>query len=250
MIDTIMMIIRITGMNRPIDIKLTFTVSPSLDVAGFNILSQEIREGHSLYPNFVKFQERIGTIESNLILGDSNTELQKKVQGFYSSHLNEITEHCQKTSAQWNFCKDKFLNICDKLFSNKAFVETKDITAYPSLWNVYIHQITQRALSFPLAHDSLDEDESIYVVLHELLHLFFYQYAETEPSLNKRPDLWDIAEIFNSIVLNQNRFKVFYPKHTVTTYPSHLRIINKIKDSALKENDSANIIIEKIIEHI
>lgn len=234
---------------RPTDTKLTFTMSPDLDIMGFREISSEITVGHPLYTQFVEALVRINIPISNTGLNKmQKEELQKNVKEFYSSHAQEIEKHCEQTRKHWSNCKDQFLRACDELFSHKSFMEVTEFIAYPTLWKVYIQQIKQHSISFPLAVDAHDHDEAIYVVLHELLHAFFYQYAEVMPSLKNKDNLWDIAELFNSIVLNQPKFKKFYPAHMVTIYPVHEKVIEEIVASG--NNDDADFIIAQIIKYL
>lgn len=234
-------------MCRPTEMKLAFAVSSDLDIMGFYEISSEIVENHPLYTQLVGALTRINiSIQSTGLENVKNEELQKQVTEFYVEHMIEIKKHCEQTHEQWDKCKNSFLDTCDELFSNKAFIEVAEFTAYPTLWRVYIQQMKQHAISFPLAVDMHDKDEAIYIIMHELLHTFFYQYAETVPSLRSRDDLWDIAEIFNSIVLNQMRFRIFYPSHTITIYPTHSNILKKITASGVSENDCADFIITRI----
>lgn len=238
-------------MRRIIDAELAFVVSPDLDIMGFYEISHEIVADHPLYAQLVGALTRINISIPSTGLGNlKKEELQKQVNEFYVEHLLEIKEHCEQTYEQWNKCENSFLHTCDELFSNKAFIEVAEFTAYPTLWKVYIQQMKQHAISFPLVADMHDKDEAIYIVMHELLHTFFYQYAETVPSLRSRDDLWDIAEIFNSIVLNQMRFRIFYPSHTITIYPTHSNILKEITASGVSENDCVELIITQISNHL
>lgn len=236
---------------RPIDTKLTFTISSDLDIMGFRKISSEMTESHPLYAQFVEALVRINILIPHIGLNSGQKEeLQKNVKKFYITHAQEIEKHCQQMRKQWSNCKDQFLRDCDELFSHKAFMKVTEFTAYPTLWKVYIQQIKQHAISFPLAMDAHDPDEAIYVVLHELLHAFFYQYAEGMSSLKNKDDLWDIAEIFNSMVLNQPKFKKFYPAHKVTIYPIHRNVIEEIIVSSINDNDDADFIVAQIIKHL
>lgn len=238
-------------MRKLTDVQLTFTVSPDLDIAGFQELSSEIAESHPLYTQFMESLSRINvSIPNTGLQGISKKELQKQVGEFYFVHAKDIEAHCEQTRGYWNQYGNQFLGTCDEMFSRRAFAEVVEFTVYPSLWRVYIQQMKHSAISFPLAGDVHDPDEALYVVLHELLHAFFYQYVSTIPNLRNREDLWDIAEIFNSIVMNQDRFKKFYPSHTIASYPMHDKIIKEITASGIGDNDSAELTITQISNHL
>lgn len=232
----------------PKDVNLTFTVSPDLDIMGFYKISSEVNEGHPLYPQFVEALTRINiSIPSTGLHKIQKEEIQRQVLKFYTTKAQNIERHCEQTHKQWVQCKSQFLDTCNALFSHKVFIEDTEFIAYSTLWRVCIQQIEQHAFSFPFVEDTHDSHEALYVVIHELLHVFFYQYANTVSDLKNRGDLWDIAEIFNGIVLSQNNFNVFYPSHTVTTYPAHKDVIKKIIVSGINDSDNADTIIARII---
>lgn len=238
-------------MRKLTDVRLVFTVSPELDIAGFYDISHEIGVEHPLYTQLIMALERISvSIPKTGLYEIKKEELEKQTKEFYSVHAHDVEKHCEQMHKHWNQYKNQFLHTCEELFSSETFMEVTEFTAYPTLWKVYIQQIEQCAISFPLATDMHDKDEAIYIVIHELLHAFFYQYVETVSNLQSRNDLWDIAEIFNSIVLNQARFKIFYPSHTVTAYPAHSDIIKMITRSDINDNDNAKLVIERIINYL
>jgi len=185
-------------MRKLIDVQLTFIISPDLDIAGFQELSSEINESHPLYTQLTEALARVNiSIPDVGLHGVQKEELQKQVGGFYVAHAQGIEKHCRQINGYWDQHGNDFLRTCDELFSRNAFMEVTEFIAYPTLWRVYIQQMKHSAISFPLSEDVHGSDEALYVVMHELLHAFFYQYVNTMPNLRNRVDLWDIAEIFN-----------------------------------------------------
>lgn len=217
---------------------------------GFYIVRTYIKKGHPLYAQFINSFNRIIPNISGVSLNNINkNELKERISLFYASHIKEIESHCAQTLEQWNLNRDSFLQECENLFLNKRFINSAVWTIYPTVWQVYIQNIKRKAVSFPLRADTHDQHEALYVLLHELLHVYFYQYMETFMPIKKGKNIFDIAEIFNSVVMQQPRFKKFYPFFNITTYPIYANTIRAIT-SKITNSDSADHIIQYISEII
>jgi len=88
------------------------------------------------------------------------------------------------------------------------------------------------------------------VIAHEMLHFVFYDYFYKKyPEYNNSEYnffVWNISEIFNSLIQNSNEWiKVF--KEQSMTYLQHDIIINKIRDLKINNID---LLIEKIISEV
>lgn len=233
----------------PIEVELTFTVSPDLDIEGFRILSSELTGNHPLYAQLVTALARVNiSMPEAGPHGIKENALKQQITVFYTTHAEEIRAHCDRTRERWGQIREKFLDACDELFSHEAFLETKEFSVYPTVWRVYIQQTECRAISFPLDADTHNPDEALYVILHELLHVFFYQYISAMPSLRDRTDLWDTAEIFNNVILSQPRFKEFYPSHTPEAYPMYVDAVKNVMRSTV--DDDARSVITYIKDYL
>ncbi|OYV28002.1 MAG: hypothetical protein B7W98_00490, partial [Parcubacteria group bacterium 20-58-5] len=203
-------------------VQLSYGVFLDLDTLGFITLRDEISVAHPLFPVFSEAFERIGLpgIPSTL----SNEELQTHAASFYESIYAEESNHCALLQQRWNQVGGIFLRYANELF-NYPYGGPMRFLAYPSIWRVYIQQPEQHAISFPLERDVRDQDEAFYVVLHELLHVFFFDFVGATGLLKDRSDVWDVSEIFNVLILQQAQFADLYPKHSVISYPQHTDVV-------------------------
>ena len=224
----------------------SFEVSPDLDLSGFIVLEAEISFNHPLHPIFSQALARIGLLEPSRKL--THEELQLKIASFYSAISKEMNNGCVELQQKWNSKAETFLRYADDLFDNSYHGPTHFV-AYPSIWRVYIQQPAQHAISFPLQRDVHDSDDAFYVVLHELLHIFFFEFLGSTDLLRGRSDIWDISEVFNILVLRQPQFAELYTNHTVTAYPQHQKVVS-ILENLLSGANSAKNIIESIYHHI
>ncbi len=227
-------------------VQLVWGVSLDLDMSGFTALRDEISAEHPLFPEFSEALGRIGLSGSPRSI--SNEALQTHIASFYEAIHAEESDHCVLLQQQWNRTGEVFLKRSNELF-NHSYNGPMRFFAYPSIWRVHIQQPDRHAISFPLERDTRDKDEALYVVVHELLHAFFFDFAEATGLLKDRNDVWDISEIFNVLVLQQARFADLYPAHSIIPYPQHEDIVSGLQEM-LPGLRNAESIIKAICRYI
>lgn len=222
------------NLKRISDIKIEFTISPDLDVEGFFISKNEIKEGNIL---FDQFEKSFKTVCDDNNTFDSDPEIiSEKIREYYKNNLSMIQKKFDDTLFVWNKIKTDFINETSKVFLETRPCHQDIVLIYPSLWNMGIINMKKEAISFPV--DAKSIDEMVYVALHELLHVFFYSYINNvyKIDFNKitQKELWDMAEIFNSVVLSQTEFRKFYSQYNFLNYPEHEEKIKVIASTIEK----------------
>lgn len=217
----------------PTEAKFSIRTSSELDYLGYVTLRDEIIESHPLRSQFIQSCESVfgkETIAKEKVL--TAQEIRSAIDDFYSTHNILIQQSADATQAAWKKREVAFLSACDNLFSGKQFHENETRTLYPSVFGVYIQNINEKAVSFPYKPKNLDE--AMYVIVHEILHVFFYQYINQQhKELRQKIDssmMWHMAEIFNSVVLKSHTFRAFYPDFTATDYDTHKIVINELSE--------------------
>lgn len=233
----------------PANGKFKITLSQQLDIDGLFIIRDEILNEHLLYKQFIKSWKKVAGSDCN-ISTTSNEEINLIVIKHYNENKEKIKNEILPVLDLWEKNKVNFLEMCDNLFLNKNFHKNVTWVIYPTLWDISIQNIQKKSVSFA---KSGTPEESLYVIMHEVLHVFFYEYLHYfhKDIVNNlsRKKLWDLAEIFNLVILNTAQFKQFYNNYTPIPYPEHGKIVNKISNKITKEI-KADLIIKMIKLHI
>lgn len=132
------------------------------------------------------------------------------------------------------------------MFHHFKFTE-RTFTAYPSIWPLYVQNVELSAISFPFDRGVND---AIFVICHEILHSFFYEFVESR-YLSKIKELdpsvlWDISEIFNVLVQERKDFLSITGIHP-EPYPQHKQLYHKVKTRLEKEDNSSIEVILDIL---
>lgn len=206
------------------EVKIEFKISPELDISGFNILQNEIQKEHPLYSQFNKQKD-----------GLKINDLYKDVADIYKGE--DVQEKFKDISETWKKKEKLFLSQVSNLFENKKIYPRQEIIAYPTIWNVCMHNTEENAVSFSIFNEN--KDETIFEIIHELMHFFFLVYLnvveEEYFSSLTGGELWQIMEVFNAIVLNRSEFKVFYSKFQPINYHSLDLEIKKMSKNLNKD---------------
>lgn len=91
--------------------------------------------------------------------------------------------------------------------------------------------------------------------MHEILHFFFYDYAVKKyPKIFKKLDknqgiFWDLAEIFNSVILFKPEFKKLHNQKRDRSYPAHRKHL-KLMRKYWRESEDIDIWIKKAFDYL
>ncbi len=198
-------------------------------MAGFFLLKKEVGEKHVLYKQFNENRDSV-LMQTNPDAHTDKAYIEKVVEQKYRTDTAiEVAQ--DSVSKKLHQILREFLMESSVLFLNQKICHFDRITVYPTIWGVGIQNMKENAVSYPISKNNTDE--MIYVVLHELMHTFFFCYLNTNCSVKLEPDSgcdsWNMSEVFNTIVLNSPVFRKFYPKFVPVNYPEHNEILNTIR---------------------
>lgn len=174
---------------------------------------------------------------------DKNEHDQKEIIGryfdaFYNSNYRDITSHLKRTTEAWASDEPKFNQQLEILFKNPPIPEGKYI-GYLSIINCNPRFLEDKTFQVFYTHPS----GSNFVTAHEVLHFFFYDYADRNyPEMFGKLDkdlgiYWDMAELFNNVVMaDPNFISGSYSKH-VKPYPNHFQHFDEVKAIWEKSHD-------------
>ena len=154
-----------------------------------------------------------------------------EVKNFYASHVGELNSFNENAEENWNRVSSLFFDAVSRLFNQHAWPEGKYI-GYASMFDCNPRFLNNKTFQVYYKHRA----GSNYVVAHELLHFIFYDYA-----IKKHPDLfgdkdtesgifWNVAEVFNSVVLHSSLFLPVHNAKETITYPEHTALIKHLEE--------------------
>jgi len=232
-------------MNYP---KIKFLINKEKDLEVFNSFNNETEYNPETlnwaflnkYPELLKYKK-------NTCLEINEIELINFINSIYEKNKETINTNILKYEKNWELIEEAFYNLVNNIFNSCSWPNGKYI-AYLTIWGMYPRFLDDKTFCIPYLHKN--EKYVNVVIAHEMLHFVFYDYFYKKyPEYNNSEYnffVWNISEIFNSLIQNSNEWiKVF--KEQSMTYLQHDIIINKIRDLKINNID---LLIEKIISEV
>lgn len=159
--------------------------------------------------------------------------IKEKISKYFDAHYRdrtaELEEKAEEFQKEWNGVEGEFLKLTNLIFKNHPLPKGKYI-GYLSIINCNPRFLEDKTFQVFYHHPRGVK----YVTTHELLHFLFYDYA-----IKKRPEIfaglgteegvfWDLAEIFNSIVMAEPEFRKLHGQERVDVYPVHKECLKEL----------------------
>lgn len=146
----------------------------------------------------------------------------------------------------WRKEEKQFFEIADRLFSNTPWPDGKYI-AYSTIWGMYPRFLDDKTFQIPV---SAKKRRAINLIIaHELLHFIFYPYffKRYKEYKSHKYDffVWNISEIFNSLILKRQEWKKLL-KANNQDYPEHKKIISELSVKKYKLDNLIEAIISRV----
>lgn len=181
--------------------------------------------------------------ELKILIKNINIKEKQKISNayfdkFYKKHNDYLKEQTIKFSAGWRVIENEFMHEVDMIFKGHRFPSGKYI-GYLSIINCNPRFLDNKTFQIFYLHPQGVR----YVTMHELLHFIFYDYAIKKfPKIFKKANtergvFWDLAEIFNVIILSSLEFKKIYGQKTVLPYHEHKKYITNLTALWKKRQD-------------
>ncbi len=143
------------------------------------------------------------------------------VDVFYRDNASAIFEAEKEMRKIWDDMKESYLLAIANVFGSIDFLFEKYIIASPSITDC--NDIKDDRSGFHVWYGYRDKPEHIRrLFAHELLHFFYYAY--TDRRFSNILNAWDLAEIFNVVVLNTKPF-LDITKKNEDGYPQHQKYL-------------------------
>lgn len=164
---------------------------------------------------------------------------------FYKDHNHYLNKRIKEFQTDWDKVEKKYFQEVSKIFKNHSWSQGKYV-GYLSIIDCNPRFLNDKTFQVFYFHP----EGSVAVTAHELLHFIFYDYclekhAKMFKKLNPNNGIfWDLAEIFNAIVLSQPEFVKIHKIKKQRNYPAHKKDIPILKRMWNKEKDIDKWIIK------
>lgn len=157
-------------------------------------------------------------------------ELKKKVgkyvDNYYMKHKEEIQKSIEKMQKIWDKIEVKYFKEVEKIFGKLSFYSPKIISANVSIFKCGI--VDENLKAFQIWYKTINDSKEVRRhIAHEVLHFYYYTYLQ-KMGYEKLSKNWDLAEIFNRIILNLPSFLILTERQDMG-YSLHTRRVPKYR---------------------
>jgi hypothetical protein len=164
-------------------------------------------------------------------------DINKYIDSFYQKNNSLLKQNLQTFSKKWNKVEKKFYNTTNKIFKNHLWPNGKYI-CYLSIFSFGPRFLENKTFQ---SYYRL-RDEITWQISHEMLHFIFYDYINKKFSKQiskiSEQNLWQLSEIFNTIVQNLPEYQQF-TKFSLPDgpYPNQIELVRKYRKMWKKNDD-------------
>jgi hypothetical protein len=136
-------------------------------------------------------------------------EIQKKaisdyVDTYYKKNTDELKLSSEKLQSFWDEIAPRYFAEIKKIFGSLDVYRERAIIASPSITNC--GDIADDHTRFHIWYKWCEKpEEAKGLIAHEILHFYYYAHIR-EKELSNLIDQWDLAEIFNVVILGLPQF--------------------------------------------
>ncbi|MCX6738847.1 MAG: hypothetical protein NT098_02210 [Candidatus Parcubacteria bacterium] len=146
------------------------------------------------------------------------------VNSYYKEQEKELNDSVVSIQKIWDEIEDSYFTELSKVFGRLDFYKPKKISASLSIFKCGV--IDDNMKNFQIWFKTENEPNEVRRhIAHEVLHFYYYAYLQTH-HFDKLKDNWDLAEIFNRIILNLPQF-LNLTKQKEIGYTQHTRLLPK-----------------------
>ena len=224
---------------------LNFLISPQRDLEVFKgfLKSADFFDNETYLEK--GFFDLYPALEDVIKSEDGNQFPEKEVFNFVKNIYKKekgIGQRVDDIKGEWIKIEELFFKKTDKIFKGHGWPEG-NYFAYATIWGIYPRYLESKEFTFPY---STTDNDALRVVMHEMLHFIFYDYAlkkhpERFENLDTRRGLfWDLSEIFNAVILYNPIFIELHGKEKLSKnsiHPEHEKHLEFFKNLWEEERD-------------
>jgi len=161
---------------------------------------------------------------------DRKKVINRYVEDVYRERKRVLNKRIKELSQRWSKLEKDYFKLVEGIFKLKTPSHYRYI-GYLSIINCCPRFLESK--SFQVFYHR--PKDSMHVTMHEILHFFFYDYAiKKYPKIFKKLDtnqgiFWNLAEVFNSVILAQPEFKRIHKQKRDWSYPALRKYIPELK---------------------
>lgn len=173
---------------------------------------------------------------------DKTLLLKEYVDIYYNKNRSSMLHKIDSIKKAWKERENKYITITKEFFEGFDFLGS-DYIAYASIVNCNPRFLESKTFQFFYKKSAPD---AIHTIAHEILHFIFFDFIEKkmkkEIKILSEDQLWDLSEIFNTILLSSERYQEIINKKFVISYPDHKHYIPLFKKAYKKSNNARDFI--------
>lgn len=164
---------------------------------------------------------------------------------FYEENSQKLEQARKNFGKKWSRAEEDFIEKTKELFGEEYEFPDGEYTGYISAINCNPRFLEDKTFQVYFQHPQGVK----YVTAHEFLHFAFYDYTQEKfPDLfeDKNPNkgtYWDLAEIFNDVVLATKEFRNVHEQNDIPVYPDHEQYLEEFTKLWEKTEDVDKFIV-------
>ncbi|MFA6446870.1 MAG: hypothetical protein WCW31_01275 [Patescibacteria group bacterium] len=154
----------------------------------------------------------------------SEASVEKYILDYFEKNKVEIKTNINNYAKEWSKKDKDYFDLVTSIFSDRPWPKGQYL-AYATIWGMFPRSLEDKTFQIPAIYDN-----KLYVnviIAHEMLHFMFYDYFyQKYPDYNNKDAnflVWNVSEIFNSVVQNSEPWLRVFNLKTMT-YPEHEKI--------------------------
>ena len=193
-----------------------------------NIDDKKINSIFKKYPELEKYRKNTTIHRKNIDNFVINNYIKNK----------KIVDNCvEQVESRWKSSEKYFVELCRGVFKECDFSKYM-YNACPSVWPLYVRDFKNKIITFPFDRGV---DDALFVIVHELLHVIFYNYLNKEyPEIynneKNRNSIYNFSECLNVLIQGGEKWIDLY-KIKPNPYPQHKELYLKMKNKWKNKQD-------------
>jgi hypothetical protein len=198
------------------------------------------------YPQLQKFFHKSNAHNGYEVLG------QNKIDDFlrseYLLNADKFGETLKNYEQKWKSKEPKYLKLVGDLFGEFSWPNCV-YQAYGTIWGMYPRFLEEKSFAIPLYHQN--PDYVSVVIAHEMLHFVFYEYFYLKYPKYKDENcnflVWNISEVFNTIIQNSSEWLDVFGLETME-YPEHEEVVLELASRYSQEKPNVDVLIDWLVK--
>jgi hypothetical protein len=172
--------------------------------------------------------------------------LKEYLDFYYNKNGSSMLHKIDSIKKAWKKKENKYITITEEFFEDFDFSKS-DYIAYASIINCNPRFLESKTFQFFYKKSTPD---AIHTIAHEILHFIFFDFIEEKMKKEikhlSEDQIWDLSEIFNTILLSSSRYQKIINKKFIIVYPDHKHYIPLFKKAYKNSTNARDFIIAGI----